>query len=286
MTRPSFRRAVPSAMSPTPASSVTSASRSRRSPDDGPENLPRTAGRRRADPALQAAIFDVDGVLAASPHERAWREALTGFADPVRLTTALYQAQVAGRPRLDGARAVLAALGVANAEARAPAYAQAKQIRLEAFLKTGSVAAFPDAVRLVLDLRRLGWALAVASSSRNANAILRRIPLAAGEFLASAFRVDVCGEEGPAGKPAPDLFLLASGRLGVAPERCLVIEDAVVGIRAARAAGMTSVGVARLGDARALRAAGADLVVRTLDQVSRGALAGGRLRRRRGAETR
>lgn len=258
-------------------SSVTSSSRGRTS---------HAGGRRRAGRALEAAIFDVDGVLAASPHERAWREALTGFADPDRLTTALYQAQVAGRPRLDGARAVLTALGVANAEGRASAYAQAKQIRLDALLKTESVAAFPDALRLALDLRRGGWALAVASSSRNADAILRRIPLAAGESLAATFRVDVCGAQGLAGKPAPDLFLLASRRLGVNPERCLVIEDAVVGIQAARAAGMASVGVARLGDARALRAAGADLVVRTLDQVSRQALAGGRLRRRRGAETR
>jgi len=45
-------------------------------------------------------IFDVDGVIVDSPHERAWREALQGFADPARLTTALYQAHVAGKPRL------------------------------------------------------------------------------------------------------------------------------------------------------------------------------------------
>ena len=49
---------------------------------------------------LTAAIFDVDGVLLASPHERAWREALRGFADPARFTTAMYQAHVAGKPRL------------------------------------------------------------------------------------------------------------------------------------------------------------------------------------------
>jgi beta-phosphoglucomutase len=42
---------------------------------------------------LVAAIFDVDGVLLASPHERAWREALEGFADPGGFTTAMYEAQ-------------------------------------------------------------------------------------------------------------------------------------------------------------------------------------------------
>jgi beta-phosphoglucomutase len=80
---------------------------------------------------LSAAIFDVDGVLLASPHERAWREALDGFADKARFTTAMYQSQVAGKPRLSGALAALRALGVANAEQRAPAYAAHKQKRLE-----------------------------------------------------------------------------------------------------------------------------------------------------------
>ncbi|MGA9216241.1 MAG: HAD family phosphatase, partial [Methylocella sp.] len=51
---------------------------------------------------LTAAIFDVDGVLLESPHERAWREALQGFADPDRFTAAMYQAHVAGKPRLSG----------------------------------------------------------------------------------------------------------------------------------------------------------------------------------------
>jgi beta-phosphoglucomutase-like phosphatase (HAD superfamily) len=51
---------------------------------------------------LAGAIFDVDGVLVASPHEQAWREALAGFADPAPFTTEFYQAHVAGKPRLDG----------------------------------------------------------------------------------------------------------------------------------------------------------------------------------------
>ena len=62
---------------------------------------------------LRAAIFDVDGVLVASPHEQAWREALAGLADPARFTTAFYQANVAGKPRLDGARSALEQLDTA-----------------------------------------------------------------------------------------------------------------------------------------------------------------------------
>jgi hypothetical protein len=48
--------------------------------------------------ALTAAIFDVDGVLLASPDERAWRDAHEGFAEPDRFATAMYQAEVAGKP--------------------------------------------------------------------------------------------------------------------------------------------------------------------------------------------
>ena len=69
---------------------------------------------------LAAVIFDVDGVLIDSPHERAWREALEGITDPARLTTEIYQAHVAGKPRLSGARAVLEQLGVPDAGQRTP----------------------------------------------------------------------------------------------------------------------------------------------------------------------
>src|SRR5271165_7642557 len=48
---------------------------------------------------ISATIFDVDGVLVNSPHERAWREALAGFADPAQFTTTFYQTYVAGKPR-------------------------------------------------------------------------------------------------------------------------------------------------------------------------------------------
>src|SRR5271169_1155338 len=90
------------------------------------------AGPRSYHPkTLTAGIFDVDGVLLASPHERAWREALKGFADPGRFTTAMYEAHVAGKPRLCGARAALEALGVRDAAQQAAAYAEHKQKRLE-----------------------------------------------------------------------------------------------------------------------------------------------------------
>jgi beta-phosphoglucomutase len=229
---------------------------------------------------LTAAIFDVDGVLLASPHERAWREALRGIAEPDRFTTAMYQAEVAGKPRLSGARAALEALGVPDAEKKAVAYAERKQKRLEELIHAGSVAAFPDALRFVRAVGALGWPMAVASSSKNANAMMRQIRLDSGQSLFDIFKVNVCGRDLQHGKPNPEIFLLAAAELRVAPARCFVAEDAPSGIEAAKAGGMTGLGVARLGDAAGLRAAGADLVVTSLDDVAIDELVDGRLCRR------
>ena len=101
---------------------------------------------------LLGAIFDVDGVLVASPHERAWREALDGYADPARFTTEFYQAHVAGKPRLDGARATLEGLGAPDAAACAPEYARKKQALIDRLIAEGSFEAFPDAVRFAAAL--------------------------------------------------------------------------------------------------------------------------------------
>ncbi len=229
---------------------------------------------------LNACIFDVDGVLLASPHERAWREALHGFAEPDRFTTAMYLAHVAGKPRLSGACAALEALGVPDAAQHAVAYAERKQKRLEELIHAGSVAAFPDALRFVQAVVALGWPVAVASSSKNANQMMQSIQLDSGQSLLDVFSANVCGRDLQQGKPNPDIFLLAAAELRVEPARCFVVEDAPAGIEAARAGRMAALGVARLNDAASLRAAGADLVVTSLDEVAIDALVGGRLCRR------
>jgi beta-phosphoglucomutase len=228
----------------------------------------------------RACIFDVDGVLLASPHERAWREALQGFADPDRLTTAVYQAHVAGKPRLSGARAALEALGVPDAERQAVAYAEIKQRRLEELIAEGSIEAFPDALRFVQAIATLGLPMAVASSSKNANQMMGPIRLATGQHLLDVFGANVCGRDLPRGKPDPAIFLLAAEELHAAPADCFVVEDAPVGIEAARAGGMTALGVARYNDAALLVAAEADIVVTSLDEISVDELAEGRLCRR------
>lgn len=229
---------------------------------------------------LTAAIFDVDGVLLESPHERAWREALVGITDPERFTTTMYQAFVAGKPRLDGARAALQALGVKHTDRQVAVYAKHKQNRLEMLISAGTFSAYPDAVRFAQALAELQWRLAVASSSKNASAMMRQIHLVSDRSLLDMFDVDVCGRDVREGKPNPEIFELAARELHIAAARCLVVEDAPAGIRAARAGNMAALGVARHADAALLWAAGADLVVGCLDDVAIEELAAGRLCRR------
>ena len=189
----------------------------------------------------------------------------------------MYEAHVAGKPRVSGARAALEALGVPDAERQAVVYAADKQKRLMELIHAGSVAAFPDALRFVQAVGALGWPMAVASSSKNANQMMRQIHIDSGRSLLEAFTANVCGRDLREGKPNPEIFLLAAAELRAMPVHCLVVEDAPAGIEAARAGGMAALGVARLKDASELRAAGANLVVTSLDEVALDALAEGRL---------
>jgi len=227
-----------------------------------------------------AVVLDVDGVLLASPHERAWREALVGFCDPERFTSAIYQAEVAGKPRLEGAFATLAVLGVPQADRLAPIYAARKQARLEALIRIGQVRAFPDALRFLGALKAMGLLVASASSSKNAAAMMRAIGFGQNASLLEAFDADVSGRDLAHGKPDPEIFLMAATALGAPPAECLVIEDSPAGIRAAVAGEMTALGLARRNDAESLLSVGADLVVSDLDEVDLAALGAGELRKR------
>ena len=158
------------------------------------------------------------------------------------------------------------------------AYADRKQARLLELIATREFSAFPDALRFVHAMVDQGLPMAAASSSKNANAMLRLVPFDEGRSLFDVF-VDVCGRDLPKGKPDPAIFLLAAAELHVLPEHCFVVEDAPAGIEAARAGRMTVVGVARLEDTALLQAAGADMVVQSIDEVSLDRLEASRLRR-------
>jgi beta-phosphoglucomutase len=73
--------------------------------------------------------------------------------------------------------------------------------------------------------------MAVASSSKNANEMMRSIPVDGGRRLSEMFSVNVCGRDLAHGKPDPEIFLLAATELGIEAARCFVVEDAPAGSR-------------------------------------------------------
>jgi beta-phosphoglucomutase-like phosphatase (HAD superfamily) len=257
-------------------------------------------------PAFQGAIFDVDGVLVDSPHEKAWRESLRELMEgewsdirdraawsPEAFTSQVYQVEMSGKPRLSGARAALEYFKVPDDDARLAVYAARKQEMVVRLIEAGDFTAYPDALRFIIAVKDAGIRVAAASSSRNAQLLLGKIrldtfareqgitsaSLRPGLTLLDFFDADVSGRNFAHGKPDPEMFLTAARELGVAPERAMVIEDAAAGVEAAKAGDMAAIGIARADDADLLADAGADIVVTTLDEVDLTAVGDGRLER-------
>jgi beta-phosphoglucomutase len=256
--------------------------------------------------AFQGAIFDVDGVLVDSPHEKAWRESLRELMEsewsdvrdrttwsPEAFTSRVYEEQMSGKPRLAGARAALEYFHIPDDEEehRLLEYAERKQEMVVRLIEAGDFTAYPDALRFIIAVKDGGLRVAAASSSKNADLFLRRIrldtfaeeqgisssTLRPGLTLLDYFDADVSGRDFAHGKPDPEMFLAAAHELGVEPEGAIVMEDAAAGVQAARAGRMGAIGIARRDDAELLAAAGADIVVTTLDEVDMAALTKGRL---------
>lgn len=95
----------------------------------------------------------------------------------------------------------------------------------------------PGALNLLQKLQAMQYRLALASASRNAKTVVNRLG------IESFFEIIADGNSVKKTKPAPDIFLYVADQLSLTPEQCLVIEDAEAGIEAAKAAGMTTIGI-------------------------------------------
>jgi HAD superfamily hydrolase (TIGR01509 family) len=229
-----------------------------------PEAAPAHPRRR-----LLAVVFDMDGVLLDSEplHHLVVNELLAEHG--VRVDDALYRRYL-GTTLEDTWADLIHRFGLPGTVAD---YRDRYDAAILEAYRRHAVPA-PGALDLVQGLRARGVKLAVASSSRTAwvETALARLGLAA------AFAAVVTGDMVTRGKPAPEIYLLAAQRLGVAPERCLAIEDARAGVAAARAAGMTVVAV-RTPYTDGLPFAGAERVLDALTEfeygwIERGVTAG------------
>ena len=244
---------------------------------------------------LEAVVFDTDGVLAATVSVRAaaWRRLFDEYLmrrvsqrhEPFRaFTEADYLRHVDGRSRYDGVAGFLASRGITlpwGDPADPPdretvcGLGNAKDRFFLTHLRDHGAQAFPTSVAFVRRLRERGLRTAAVSASRHLVPVLK----AAG--VRDLFDAEVDGVEadrlGLAGKPDPALFLEAARRLGVAPARAAVVEDALAGVEAGRRGRFgVVVGVDRGGQAAALAERGAHVVVADLGEL---ALQGGPVRR-------
>lgn len=237
--------------------------------------------------SCKAAILDMDGVITqtATVHARAWktlfdeylqkRESDTGELNEPFEMDRDYRTYVDGKTRYDGiehfllSRNIRIPLGNERDEPSEETICGLGNRKNEIFhelLKRDGVQVYEDTVEQIRQWKRDGIKLAVVSSSRNCEAVLR----AAG--LLDLFDAKVDGNDlarhGLKGKPAPDIFLHAAQLLGADPAEAIVVEDAIAGVQAGAAGGFGNViGVARDRDATELQRSGADIVVHDLREL-------------------
>ena len=208
------------------------------------------------DPSSIAVLWDMDGVLvdSAELHYQTWKQTLAGYGIP--FSRQLFN-EFFG---MNNEQTLTRVLG----RAPEPSFLQESSDHKEDIFRKsihGQVELCPGVRKLLQELQRVGVKQAVASSAPQEN-----IDALVNEFnMASFFQAIVSGCELKS-KPDPVTFLHAAERLGVNPQRCVVIEDALHGIEAARRAGMKCIAVATTHPVDLLSPA--DLVVDRINELS------------------
>ena len=126
----------------------------------------------------------------------------------------------------------------------------------------GRLRPLPGVLKIINELKSLGFMLAVGSSGPSENVELLLDTLQ----IKHNFDVVITAKEVQKGKPEPDVFLIAAKALNVAPENCIVIEDAPVGIQAAKAAGMNCIALTTTHVKEELN--GAQIISKNLTEIS------------------
>jgi len=237
-------------------------------------------------------LWDIDGVIADSPHEDAWR--VTAMKEPWKvgeLSSDFYFAHVASRPRYEGGHNILEMKGVykrlgaktaADKEALLEKYCSEKNKLIRDLIEAGRFGLFSDAISVLLKAKSMGIKQAAVSASKNAVDMLTRISkerilkevgddldlMAKGDSLLSMFEINACGLNLPTKAAMQELAAEELNNLSNSSiERFVVIEDAPSGIIAAKSVGYYAVGILRIGHEDALYQAGADVVVRDLRTI-------------------
>ena len=203
----------------------------------------------------RAVLWDMDGTLIDSEefHWISWRNALA--TEGIAITREQFLSSFGQRndsiiPRW---------LGNASTPERIERIANAKEELYRHLVRRDGISPLPGVANWIHRLHKEGWLQAIASAAPRANidAVLEALS------ATHIFQGIVSADDVHRGKPDPEVFLTAASRVGVSPERCIVVEDAVAGVQGARSAGMRSVGISRNG-----KHLPADIVVQSLDLLA------------------
>jgi beta-phosphoglucomutase family hydrolase len=237
---------------------------------------------------FKGAIFDLDGVITqtAAVHSTAWKTMFDEFLKrwyekknkPFAEFTNEndYIPYVDGKPRYKGVKSFLDSRGIDipfGDKSDTPdketvcGLGNKKNELYNEIVKRDGAFVFENSITLIREMLKKGIRVGVASSSKNTQLILQTSKI---EDLFET-RVDgvVSEELGLKGKPDPDIFIRAAANVGLLPNECLMVEDAISGVQAGRNGNFGLVlGVARHGDDEALKLNGADIVVKDLGDIS------------------
>lgn len=180
-------------------------------------------------------IFDLDGVLVDSSlfHRESWR--VVGIERGFEMTDELFW-RTFGMPN----RQILPLLLGRVPDEQEMAELSERKEEVYRQVAAGKMQPLPGAVELVRSVSAAGFRVALGSSTPWSN--IKVVLDALG--IRECFEHIVCSDDVTHGKPHPEVFLKAAAKLGLPPARCVVIEDAVVGVQAARAAGARCLAVA------------------------------------------
>jgi HAD superfamily hydrolase (TIGR01509 family) len=185
----------------------------------------------------RAILWDLDGTLVDSAefHWLSWRDTMA--AEGVSLTYRQFLDTFGQK----NDRILPGWLGPGADADRIRRVGDAKEAEYRRLASVHGLTALPGASSWVRRLHAQGWQQAIASSApgQNVGVMLRALA------LDGMFEAIVSVEDVTRGKPDPQVFLAAAERLGVPRDRCIVVEDAAVGVQAARSAGMRCIGVSR-----------------------------------------
>jgi len=236
---------------------------------------------------IRATICDVDGVITqtAKLHARAWKKMFDQFLQewskknqknfaPFEVMTD-YPQWVDGKPRMEGVKSFLQSrhiqLPMGDSEDAAGTYSiwglsKKKNAIFLHLLSTEKIATFADTVAQLQQWKARGMKIAAVSASKNCRQVLQAAGLS--EFFATVVDGIIQENQHLKGKPQPDTFLYAASLLEVAPEYCLVLEDAAAGIAAAKSGGFgLAAGVLHPNNETVLHKTNADVLMTQLREL-------------------